>query len=98
MAPSPGPAGTVRGCSSVRLTVSGDTGVTGAAQVTTSLTLLSPLDVCLPVSCGEGNQFRTRDVARPAVNGGAKCLGKKYSIGGKVRPDSSLLLTDLHFS
>ena len=84
--------------------MSGDTGVTGAAQVTTSLTslisltLLSPLDVCLPVSCGEGNQFRTRDVARPAVNGGAKCLGKKYSIGGKVRPDSSLLLTDLHFS
>ena len=47
---------------------------------------ISPLDISLPVSCGEGNQFRTRDVARPAVNGGTLCLGKKYSIGGQVRP------------
>ena len=50
------------------------------------------------MSCGEGHQFRTRDVAQQAENGGSQCVGKKYSIGGKVRPDmtdSSLLLTDL---
>ena len=100
--PSPGRPGTVRARSSVLLTVSGDSGVSGAAQVTTSpLSLTLSLDIYLSVSCGEGNQFRTRDVARPADNGGTECLGKKYSIGGKVRPDmtdSSLLLTDLHLS
>ena len=47
------------------------------------------------MTCGEGNQFRTRDVAQPAVNGGSSCLGKKYSIGGKVRPDLTSVLTDL---
>ena len=93
MAPSAGPAETARGGrGSVLLTVSGVSGVTGVAQVInisplSLLTSLSPLDDCLSVTCGEGNQFRTRDVAQPAVNGGSSCLGKKYSIGGKVRPD-----------
>ena len=39
----------------------------------------------LPVTCGEGNEYRTRDVASPAERGGRECRGKKYSIGGKVR-------------
>ena len=39
----------------------------------------------LPVTCGEGNEYRTRDVATPAERGGRECRGKKYSIGGKVR-------------
>ena len=38
----------------------------------------------LPVTCGEGNEYRTRDVASPAERGGRECRGKKYSIGGKV--------------
>ena len=37
------------------------------------------------VTCGQGNEFRTRDVASPAESGGLECEGKKYSIGGKVR-------------
>ena len=45
------------------------------------------------MSCGEGHQFRTRDVAQQAENGGSQCVGKKYSIGGKVRPDLTGVLT-----
>ena len=45
------------------------------------------------MSCGEGHQFRTRDVAKQAENGGSQCVGKKYSIGGKVRPDLTGVLT-----
>ena len=32
-------------------------------------------------------------MAQQAENGGSQCVGKKYSIGGKVRPDLTGVLT-----
>ena len=43
------------------------------------------------VTCGQGNECRTRDVASQAERGGRECQGKKYSIGGKVRSSQSPL-------